>query len=134
MVFLTSDWSSVYLLAQSNQSSDSAGGSFFSFIFGLAAYIFGSYCFYKIYQKLGEPNAWFAWVPILNNWIMYKAGDQSPWWTIGIFIPLVNFVALIFLIVAFVNIVKKLGKNPWLILLMIIPIINFVILYNFAFG
>ncbi|MGI2902161.1 hypothetical protein [Tolypothrix sp. VBCCA 56010] len=78
MLFLTFDWSSVYFIAQSNQSSGSTAGSFFSFIFGLAAYIFGSYCFYKIYQKLGEPNAWFAWVPILNNWIMYKAGGQSP--------------------------------------------------------
>lgn len=65
---------------------------------------------------------------------MYKAGDQSPWWIIGLFIPFVNIVAVVFLIIAFVNIVKKLGKNPWLILLMIIPIVNFVILYQFAFG
>ena len=83
---------------------------------------------------MGEQNAWFAWVPILNNWIMYKAGDQSPWWIVGLFIPLVNFVALIFLLMAFIKIVEKLGKSPWLILLMIIPLVNFVVLYNFAFG
>ncbi len=65
---------------------------------------------------------------------MYKAGDQSPWWIIGIFIPFVNIVALIILLIAFVNVVKKLGKNPWLILLMIVPLINFFVLYNFAFG
>lgn len=122
-----------YFLAQTNQSSGGAENTL-SLIIGLFGYIFGSYCFYKIYQKLNEPNAWFAWVPILNWWIMYKAGDQSPWWIIGLFIPLVNIVALIFLLIAFVNIVKKLGKNPWLILLMIIPLINFVVLYNFAFG
>ncbi|NDJ23187.1 hypothetical protein GS682_16405 [Nostoc sp. B(2019)] len=133
MLLLTYDWSLMYFLAQSDQSSGSAGG-FLGLIFGIVGYVFGSYCFYKIYQKLGEPNAWFAWVPILNNWIMLKAGDQSPWWIIGLFIPLVNIVALIFLIIAFVNIVKKLGKNPWLILLMIIPLVNFVVLYNFAFG
>lgn len=129
------DLSSVSLLAQSSSGSDaSAGGGLIGFIFGLAAYIFGCYCFYNIYKKLGEPNAWFAWVPILNNWIMYKAGDQSPWWIIGLFIPLVNLVAVVFLIIAFVNILKKLGKNPWMLLLMLIPIVNFVILYNFAFG
>ncbi len=133
MLLLTYDWSFVYFFAQSNQNSGGAGG-FIGLIFGVIGYIFGSYCFYTIYQKLREPNAWFAWVPILNTWIMLKAGEQSPWWIIGLFIPLVNFVALIFLLMAFVNIVKKLGKNPWLILLMIIPLVNFVVLYNFAFG
>ena len=133
MLLLTYNWNFVYFLAQINQSSSNAAESLISFIVGIAAYIFCSYCFYKIYQRLGEPNAWFAWVPILNNWIMYKAGDQSPWWIIGIFIPLVNIVALIVLLIAFVNVVKKLGKNPWLILLMILPLINFFVLYNFAF-
>lgn len=132
MLFQIDNLSFMYLLAQSSRSGGTGG--FIGFIIGIAAYIFASYCFYNIYQKLGESNAWFAWVPILNNWIMYKAGDQSPWWIIGLFIPFVNIVAAVFLIIAFVNIVKKLGKNPWLILLMIIPIVNFVILYQFAFG
>lgn len=123
----------IYLLAQTDQGS-SGGGNPLTLIIGLISYLFGSYCFYKIYEKLGEPNAWFAWVPILNWWIMYKAGDQSPWWIIGLFIPLVNLVSVIFLLIAFVNVVKRLGKNPWLILLMIIPLVNFVVLYNFAFG
>ncbi len=134
-MFLQScSWSLVDFLALSNQSSGSAVGGPISYIIGIATYLFCSYCFYNIYQKLGEPNAWFAWVPILNNWIMYKAGEQSPWWIIALLIPLVNIVALVFLIIAFVNIAKKLGKNPWLILLMIVPLINFVVLYNFAFG
>jgi hypothetical protein len=106
----------------------------FFLLFALFGYLFSSYCFYTIYEKLGEQNAWFAWVPILNNWIMYKAGDQSPWWIVGLFIPLVNFVALIFLLMALIKIVEKLGKSPWLILLMIVPLVNFVVLYNFAFG
>lgn len=134
MLFLTYDWSFVYFLAQSDQSAGSSAGGLLGYIFGIASYLFGSYCFYKIYQKLGEPNAWFAWVPILNNWIMYKAGDQSPWWIIGLFIPLVNIAAAIVLLIALINIVKKIGKNPWLILLMIVPLINFWILYNLAFG
>ncbi|MUG94677.1 hypothetical protein F7734_20850 [Scytonema sp. UIC 10036] len=137
MLFAIYDWSLVYFLAQSDGSSSASGGTFgglFGLIFGLAAYVFTSYCFYKIYEKLGEENAWFAWVPILQYWIMYKAGNQSPYWIIGLFIPFVNLAAAIFLLIAFVNIVKKLGKNPWLILLMLIPIVNFVILYQFALG
>ncbi len=133
MLFLhTIDWQLVYFLAQSAERS--GGSGIFGLIFGLIGYLFGSYCFYTIFQKLGEPNAWFAWVPLLNTWITYKVGDQSPWWIIGLFIPIVNFVALFFLIVAFVNILKKLDKNPWLLLLLIIPLVNFVVLYNIAFG
>ena len=103
-------------------------------LFMLFSYLFSSYCFYKIYEKLGAENAWFAWIPFLSSWIMYKVGDQSPWWIIGLFIPIVNLVAVIFLLLAFIKIVQKLGKNPWLILLMIVPLVNFVVMYNFAFG
>ena len=132
MLLLQYNWHVTSLLAQSSSSSDGTGA--LVFIFTLFSYLFGSYCLYTIYEKLGEQNAWFAWVPILNNWIMYKAGDQSPWWIVGLFIPVVNFVALIFLLMAFIKIVEKLGKSPWLILLMIVPLVNFVVLYNFAFG
>lgn len=129
------DFSSICLLAQSSSRGDAnAGSSFIIMILGIAIYLFSSYCFYNIYKRLKEPNAWFAWVPILNNWIMYKAGNQSPWWIIGLFIPFVNIVAVVFSVIAFVNIIKKLGKNPWLILLTFIPIVNFIILYNFAFA
>jgi hypothetical protein len=134
MLLLQYNWHITSLLAQSSSSSDGAGENIVFLLFTLFSYLFGSYCFYTIYEKLGEQNAWFAWVPILNNWIMYKAGDQSPWWIVGLFIPLVNFVALIFLLMAFIKIVEKLGKSPWLILLMIVPLVNFVVLYNFAFG
>lgn len=132
-MLLNQDWGLVYLLAQSDQGG-SAGLGIANLLFSLFGYIFTSYCLQKIFEKLEQENAWFAWIPILQTWMMFKAGDKSPWWIIGLIIPFVNIVALVILIMAFVNIVKKLGKNPWLILLMIIPIVNFVILYNFAFS
>ena len=132
MLLLNYDWHLIYFLAQSSSSSDSSGIVFL--LFSLFSYFFGCYCFYRIYEKLGQENAWFTWIPILNNWIMYKAGDQSPWWTVALFIPIINFVALIFLLMAFIKILQKLGKNPWLILLLIVPLVNFLVLYNVAFG
>lgn len=107
MLWLNHGWNITNLLAQVNIGVSDSVINLISLIISLAIYVFTSYCFYNIYQKLGEPNAWFAWVPILQNWIMYKAGDQSPWWLIGLFIPLVNIVAAIFLIIAFVNIIKN---------------------------
>jgi Family of unknown function (DUF5684) len=126
------------LLAQADSSAvdySSSGASFspVTLIFSLAAYIFGSLCFQKIFQRLNIPNDWMAWVPIANYWLMFKAGDQSPWWTIAMLIPLVNIVGFIMLIIALVNIVKKLGKSPWLLWLMIIPIANFWLLYHLGF-
>lgn len=130
MPLLNINLSFTSLLAQT--SSGSGGLGILNLIIALAAYAFSSYCLYVMFQKLNYPNPWFGWVPILQNWAMLEAGDQSPWWIIGLFIPLVNLVACIFLIIAFVNMVKKLGKNPWFILLMLIPLANFAVMYYFA--
>ena len=84
MSLLNIDLSFTYLLAQSSSGSGGAGGGF-SLILWLATYLFSSYFFYVMFQKLSYSNAWFAWVPILSNWAILKAGNQSPWWSIGIF-------------------------------------------------
>jgi len=162
------DWSFTYLIAQSNFSYSDAYLILLIIILiiVLAFYLFVCRCFYNIFKKLGEPNAWFAWFPFLLNWAFYKAGNQSPWWTIGIYIPeltdwltnyqisdpfssssvslllstiisflrLFHIAALVFSIIAMVNILKKLDKNPWLILLMLIPLVNLILLHNLAFG
>lgn len=168
MVLPNLDWSFTYSIAQSNFSYADAH-LFVLIIFliiAIAIYIFASYCFYAIFKKLGEPNAWFAWVPFLSHWAFYKAGNQSPLWTIGIYAPeltnwltnyqvsdpfsspsvslllstiisfirLFYFVALVFSVIAMVNILKKLGKNPWLTLVLLIPLVNFIVLHNLAFG
>ncbi len=131
-IWLFQNMSSLSLLAQTAAEPEITSNPLFS-LFSLISYLFSSFCFWKIYQKLNESNAWFAWVPFLGQWKMYQAGGQSPWWVIGLFIPIVNIVALVFLIMALIKIVKRLGKNPWLILLMIIPLVNFWVLYHFAF-
>lgn len=74
MSLINLDWGFTYLIAQSSSSSSGVEG-LFNLIIWLTIYVFTSYCFYAIYQKLGEANAWFAWVPILQHWAMLKAGD-----------------------------------------------------------
>ncbi|MEM9923261.1 MAG: DUF5684 domain-containing protein [Cyanobacteria bacterium P01_D01_bin.50] len=131
MSLLNLDWSFVYLIAQSNSGSGDVGGEIFILIID---YVFTSYCFYVMLQKVGYPNAWFAWVPILSQCATYEANDRSAWWEIGQFIPLVNIFVGFLLLFSFVNIVKKLGKNPWLIILLMIPFFNLFVMYHFAFG
>lgn len=93
-----------------------AGGS-------LVGYLIMAFFCYKIYQKLNIENAWFAWIPILGTYINFKAADEEKpvLWTILTFIPLINIIAAIKLVMAWVRIFKKLDKSPWLLLICIIP-------------
>ena len=101
-------------------------------LFSLISYLVNAFCFWKIFQRLGETNAWFAWVPFLNLWKTFKAGGKSPWWLLT-FIPPITIVGIIFYFMALVNIVKRLGKTPWLVLLTLIPLVNFWVMYHLAF-
>jgi len=47
---------------------------------------------------------------------------------------LVNFIAAIKWIIAWVKIVQKLGKSPWLLLLTLIPLAGFIVFGDIAFG
>jgi hypothetical protein len=105
-------------------------------IISLAFYLFFAFCLYTICNKLNVENGWFAWIPVLNVYVSFKAGDEpSPvLWTILMLIPLVNFVAIFIYIKAWINITKKLGKSPWILLLTIIPVINLAVMGYLAFG
>jgi len=126
MLLLTYNSNLRYFLTHADGSSGGAS-SLIIITFLLATYLFSSYCSYKIYQKLGERDPWFAWVPILSTWIMYRAGNQSPYWTIGLYIPFVNILAAVIGIIALINIVERLGKNSCLIVLMIIPLVGLAV-------
>ena len=81
-------------------------------LFGLlivaAIYLYCTFSLYKIAQKLNTPNAFFAFIPILNLWLMCEMAEKSPAWIIGLIIPVVQIVAMIFL---WVPIAKRLGKT-----------------------
>jgi len=79
-------------------------------------------------------NAWLAWVPFANIWMILKAGDKSGWWLAAAFIPIVNIAVIVLTISAQVNIFKKLGKSPWLLLLLLLPLANFWVMYHVAFN
>ncbi len=97
----------------------------FAGTFGLAAYLFTSFCLMKIAEKLDIPNSWLSWVPIAQIWVMIRAAGKPGWWLILFFIPLVNFV--IGLIVLF-GIPTSLNKSSLYGLLIFVPILG-VFLY-----
>lgn len=98
--------------------------------------ILGFFC-WKIFEKLNVENAWFAWVPILGTYIAFVAADEEKpvLWTVLAFIPCINIVAAIKLIMAWIRICGKLNKSPWVLLACLIPFIGPIACFGYlAFG
>lgn len=84
----------------------------------LVAYVVSAFLLSRIFKKAGvEP--WKAWVPVYNTWVLLELGDQKGYWAVLALIPIVNFVSIVFMIIAEYNIGLKLGKESWFVLLAI---------------
>ncbi|MCJ2543917.1 DUF5684 domain-containing protein [Thermostichus vulcanus] len=84
-------------------------------LISIAFYVFFSYTLMVIGQKLSVPNAWLAWIPIANIWVMCRAADKPGWWVILFFIPLVNLIFAI---------PPRLNKSRWSGLLIFLPVLG----------
>lgn len=91
----------------------------FMFIFILAVYAIHAFLLGRVFKKAGIEQ-WKAWVPVYNSWIMLEMGDQKGFWAIMMFVPILNFVALVFIIIAMYKINQKFGKEDWYIVLAIL--------------
>ncbi|MGB3606624.1 signal peptidase I [Psychroserpens sp.] len=65
---------------------------------------------WKLYIKAGR-HAWEAFIPIYNAVILMKIINRPWWWTILLFVPIVN---LIMLPVVWVETARSFGKNQYL--------------------
>jgi hypothetical protein len=93
-------------------------------IWWLIFYVYMSVCLMMIANKTGTPNAWLAWIPILNIYLMCKIAGKPGWWLILFLIPFVNIVIGI---IVWMKISEARKKPAWLGILMIIPFINLII-------
>jgi len=114
------------------------GGLFAGFmvamvVFVLAAYVYTSLAIMTIAHKTGTPNAWLAWIPIANFFLLTQIADV-PWWTLlialfGSFVPYLGPLAVGGISVWWWwRIAEVRGKPGWFSLLMLIPFVNFVII------
>lgn len=102
----------------------------FNVIIFVIFYVYIAYSLQVIADKTNTENSWFAWVPILNLYLMCKIADKPGWWLILFFIPLVNIV--IFIIVG-MAIAQKRGKPSWLGIVWIIPVVGLIVPGYLAF-
>ncbi|CCQ52821.1 hypothetical protein [Crocosphaera watsonii] len=61
------------ILAQSSSGSD--GSSALANIISIIIYFAGAFFCFKIYEKCGVENPWFAFIPILGTYANFQAGD-----------------------------------------------------------
>ena len=77
------------------------------FIFLLAVQIIHGLGTWKLYEKAGR-KSWEAFVPIYNSIVLMKIIRRPTWWTILLFIPVIN---LIMFPVVWVETLRSFGKN-----------------------
>ncbi|MBI4116767.1 hypothetical protein HY449_03430 [Candidatus Pacearchaeota archaeon] len=103
-------------------------------LLSIALYVYFSLSWTRIAKKLKYKNSWFAWIPIVNIFMMLRLGGFNGWWTLLILIPILGWLALFVLIVISTWRIFEKRKYPgWFSLSMIIPQVG-GILYLIALG
>ncbi|MCA9374970.1 hypothetical protein KC622_01420, partial [Candidatus Dojkabacteria bacterium] len=103
-----------------------------------AIWIYTSYSYMTIGNKVGEPNSWMAWVPVLNYYYMVKLARLSGWFTLIFLTVVIPFlgalIIVIFVVYLSMQIAKRRGFDEWLGLLTLVPIANLVLPGYLAFA
>ena len=87
----------------------------------------------KIFKKAGRKDAWAAWIPIYNTYVLFEIAGRPGWWVFLAFIPFFGGLVLFVLsIIAYIDLAKSFGKSGgFAVLLLLLPIIGYPML---AFG
>jgi len=98
----------------------------------VAVYIYSALALMAIAKKTNAKNAWLAWIPIANVYLMIMIAG-FPWWAIFAlllpFIPVIGNLALMAGAAwCWWKISEKRSRPGWFGILMIIPFVNFIIL------
>lgn len=109
------------------------GGAFMvvALVVGLVCYIYNSLTLMVTAKKLNVPNAWLAWVPLVNLVTLVQTAGQSLWGVLVILIPFVNIFYGIYL---YMEIARRRGFQNWLGVLIIVPIANIVLMGYLAWA
>lgn len=98
----------------------------------ILVYLYIAFCTMAISYKTGNENiGWFAFIPLLNVFLIIKMADLSILTILLLFIPIVNYVFIAF---CYMRISAFIGLSPIWGLLMFIPGINLFAIGYAAFS
>ena len=99
---------------------------FYGFFFSVLC-ILAAIGMWKAFVKAGKPG-WAAIVPIYNVVVMTRIADVPVWWALLFFVPLVNLVACVVILVGFA---KAFGRGVafalglWFLPMIFYPVLGF---------
>lgn len=101
-----------------------SGFILFFVLFGLAFYVYVALALQTIAKKTNTENAWLAWIPIANVFLMLMVAKKPLWWFLLVLIPLVNIVIYI---LVWMGIAEARSKPNWWGILIIVPVANLIV-------
>lgn len=106
-------------------------GEYSSFAWAVLSHILLAIPLWKMSERTKDEPRWFAWVPVLNGLLALKIAKKPMWWLILFFVPFVNIVMAILLMMA---LSERFGVNKWWGLLGFITPANIILFYYLAFA
>jgi len=114
-------------LAQDNSDAAAAGLlaglGLIPLIICALGYVYVALALMTIANKTNTPNAWLAWIPLINVFLMLNIAQKPGWWFILFLIPLVN---LVMAIIVWMAIAERRGKPSWWGIMLIVPVMNVI--------
>jgi hypothetical protein len=89
-----------------------------------AIYVYVALAFQTIAKKTNTPDAWWAWVPIMNLLLLAKIAGKEVWWGLLCLVPVVGIV---FMIIMMMAVAKARNKPDWWGILLIVPVFGLVV-------
>lgn len=88
----------------------------------LAIYVYSSWAWMVIAQKLRYKRPWLAWIPIANCAMIFQLGGFHWAWVFLVLVPILGWIALfVIAIIATWRIFEKRNYPGWFSLSMILP-------------
>jgi len=100
-------------------------------LFGVAMYVVTCIPFYLISKKTGIGTSFFAWVPILNVYLMLQLAEKPGWWLILMFVPVVNIVIII---LTYCGVAETCRLPAWVGALALVPFVNILLPWYFLYS
>ncbi len=114
------------------QTGPEAGLGMVPILVLLGVYLYFAFSMFKTAQKIGLHDcAWWAWIPILNVFLLFKMASKPAWWFILCLVPLVNIVVFAIL---WMETAKAVKVSPAWGILMLVPFLNLVAVGMMAFS
>lgn len=92
-------------------------------------FVLACYPVFLIAKKTNAPYAFYAFIPILNYYLLCKIAGRPVWWMVLYFVP---FVGLAIDVIVWMDIAQVRQKPNWLGILILVPLVNLGMMWYLA--